>query len=262
MIGYHQMRMQELAIPLPTAEQCRFVLQQPESHDRVMPISLPCQKITLFSLLFSLAICTNSSTAAASYYQDADGLWIEEDGPMPVAENPYPDPTYYGRGAAPYYSPSDCQADAIRLNPDAVLAAHNRWRRAAWVPPLEWSEELAQTAQEWADYLSDRGGCLIQHSNSGYGENIYQAAAVVWSDGRAEVQQKHISEIVDRWASEIQYYDYASNTCSSDICGHYTQLVWRDTRRVGCGVSVCPSKKRIWVCHYDPPGNVAGQRPY
>jgi uncharacterized protein YkwD len=226
-----------------------------------MPISLSCQKITLFSLLLSLAVCT-CQNSAASYYQDADGLWIEKDDNATRVEEYYPGTAYYGRGAAPYYSASDWQAKTGRLDPAAVLAAHNRWRRAAWVPPLQWSDELAQTAQDWADYLSGRGGCLIQHGNSGYGENIYQAAAVVWPDGRAEVQQKHIAEIVDRWASEIQYYDYASNTCSFDICGHYTQIVWRRTKAVGCAVSVCPSKKQIWVCHYDPPGDVAGQRPY
>ncbi len=225
-----------------------------------MPPSLSYQKITICSALLFLAACSNQS--AAGFHQSADSTWIEEEDDARPLEEYYPNTAYYGRGAAPYYSAPDWQAKTGRLDPTAVLAAHNRWRRSAWVPPLRWSEHLAQTAQNWADYLSSSGGCLIQHGNSGYGENIYQAAAVVWPDGRAEVQQKHINEIVDRWASEIQYYDYASNTCSSDICGHYTQLVWRQTRAVGCAVSVCPSKKRIWVCHYDPPGNVEGRRPY
>ena len=45
-------------------------------------------------------------------------------------------------------------------------------------------------------------------------------------------------------------------------CGHYTQVIWRNTQRVGCGVAVCPNGAEIWTCNYDPPGNYLGQNPY
>ena len=44
----------------------------------------------------------------------------------------------------------------------------------------------------------------------------------------------------------------------SDV-GHYTQMVWKGTTRLGCAVR----KGRKWdflVCRYSPPGNVVGQR--
>ena len=66
--------------------------------------------------------------------------------------------------------------------------------------------------------------------------------------------------VVRQWASESQSYDYDSNTCSG-ICGHYTQLVWKRTSRVGCAVAK-ENNREIWVCDYDPPGNVLGQLPY
>lgn len=60
--------------------------------------------------------------------------------------------------------------------------------------------------------------------------------------------------------------DYDSNTCSPgtcscisfqcNACGHYTQVVWRDSERLGCGVGDCTGGGEIWVCNYDPPGNV------
>jgi hypothetical protein len=37
--------------------------------------------------------------------------------------------------------------------------------------------------------------------------------------------------------------------------GHFTQIVWRGTRVVGCGVASC-SGKALWVCRYAPAGNV------
>ena len=73
------------------------------------------------------------------------------------------------------------------------------------------------------------------------------------------------------WVSESTDYDLASNTCKpGKICGHYTQVVWRDTRQVGCASVVCNSNSpfqghpqwRIWVCDYAPPGNYVGQKPY
>ena len=79
--------------------------------------------------------------------------------------------------------------------------------------------------------------------------------------------------MVAAWASEVQDYDYATNTCASGKqCGHYTQLVWRDTLRTGCAHRVCtvnwpfasPSGGSwdFWVCDYEPPGNWVGQKPY
>jgi hypothetical protein len=47
--------------------------------------------------------------------------------------------------------------------------------------------------------------------------------------------------------------------------GHYTQVVWRDTRRVGCGMATCRQGEWTWrllACNYDPPGNYMGQKPY
>jgi pathogenesis-related protein 1 len=68
---------------------------------------------------------------------------------------------------------------------------------------------------------------------------------------------------VDRWASERTNYDYATNTCNG-ICGHYTQIVWRATRKLGCAVGVCQNLtyRTSLVCNYGPGGNVGGQRPY
>ena len=40
---------------------------------------------------------------------------------------------------------------------------------------------------------------------------------------------------------------------------HYTQMIWRNTTRVGCAIA---SNRRddYLVCRYSPPGNVVGQR--
>jgi hypothetical protein len=76
---------------------------------------------------------------------------------------------------------------------------------------------------------------------------------------------------VDSWAGERADYDYASNSCAAgEICGHYTQLVWRTSVRLGCAMQICNTGSpfdnapnwELWVCQYSPPGNVNGRRPY
>jgi len=69
--------------------------------------------------------------------------------------------------------------------------------------------------------------------------------------------------LVQRWAAERADYDYAAGVCRvGKVCGHWTQVVWNNTRELGCGVAVCPDNGQIWVCHYNPPGNFIGERPY
>ncbi len=91
------------------------------------------------------------------------------------------------------------------------------------LPLLEWSAAAAAVAQAWAD------GCSYGHNagRGARGENIAASTPGYWP-ARADV--------VGAWASEWSDYSYASNTCAAgQVCGHYTQLVWRSTLRVGCG---------------------------
>jgi len=133
---------------------------------------------------------------------------------------------------------------------EEILAAHNRVRAQNGARPLIWSDQLASVAQQWADYLL-RSGEFAHRTPSRFGENLYEIQG-----GRATPAMP-----VDGWASEAADYDAARNSCRSGArCGHYTQIIWRTTRRVGCGVARA-GKREVWVCNYDPPGNVIGQRP-
>ena len=150
---------------------------------------------------------------------------------------------------------------------EGTVEAHNVWRQAVGVPDLVWSSTVATTAQEWADYLANDGGCALEHrpsvgeNSSPYGENLYQRAA--FPDPPVVTPK----DVVDAWGSESQYYDAFTHTCEfGEVCGHYTQVVWRDTQSVGCGMSTCETDDgfhaAIWVCNYDPAGNVFGQEPF
>jgi uncharacterized protein YkwD len=130
-----------------------------------------------------------------------------------------------------------------------ITAAHNAERSKAGVAPLRWSRDLARHAQAWADRLAADGCALEHHGDDPYGENLF------WSSASASA-----SAVVAEWAAESRHYNHRTNACRG-ICGHYTQVVWSATRSLGCGVARCGTAE-VWVCNYDPPGNVVGRAPY
>jgi pathogenesis-related protein 1 len=156
---------------------------------------------------------------------------------------------------------------AAKVEPAAIIAAHNKFRAEVGVTKkLTYSKTLAKSAQAWAINLKRTNACKMRHSepNSKYGENLFWGSAVTWTDGRKELQKVSSKQVVEDWGSEKSDYDYASNTCADGkMCGHYTQIVWRATTKVGCGVAVCEdTQEQVWVCQYKPAGNWLGKKPY
>jgi uncharacterized protein YkwD len=133
--------------------------------------------------------------------------------------------------------------------PQEMLAAHNAVRAKVSVPALSWSHELATVAQEWADELIAKNQ-FAHHPHPRYGENLFEISGASATPSR----------VVDAWASEATNYEYRTNTCRGR-CGHYTQIVWRDTKTVGCAVARGHNRE-VWVCEYDPHGNTTGEKPY
>ncbi|MCP4702865.1 MAG: hypothetical protein GY862_39295 [Gammaproteobacteria bacterium] len=137
-----------------------------------------------------------------------------------------------------------------------IVAMHNGWRQKIGVPNLKWSKELAKYAQAWADQLKSKN-CQMKHRSGAsrsraYGENLAWGSGFMLTAERA----------VNMWAGEIANYNYANNTCKpGKVCGHYTQVVWKSTSQVGCGMASCGSSS-IWVCNYNPPGNYIGRKPW
>ncbi|MEE9351276.1 MAG: CAP domain-containing protein [Thiotrichaceae bacterium] len=158
---------------------------------------------------------------------------------------------------------------SVRVNPQQIVTSHNRVRARYRLPPLSWSPSLARFSTQWANHLLKTKGCHMQHRpHSGrfktdFGENLFWASPYRWSDGRSDIQNISSANVVHEWAKEVSFYNYKSNRCQpGQQCGHYTQMVWRDSRKVGCGLAVCADKSQVWVCSYDPPGNWQGKRPY
>ncbi|XP_033138795.1 pathogenesis-related protein PR-1 [Brassica rapa] len=66
---------------------------------------------------------------------------------------------------------------------------------------------------------------------------------------------------VHSWIVEGSSYNFNTNSCDgSEMCGHYTQIVWRDTKKLECASVVCENGAGVFItCNYDPPGNYVGR---
>ena len=171
----------------------------------------------------------------------------------------YPDAASAGSADA---APIQGMTDRLRTQ---LLNAHNAARAnvspvpATPLPRMTWDPGLEALAQSWANtcptghnpdrhYVNELGRFIA-------GENI-AFRTNPWTG-------ETLAASFDSWTKEAHGYDYARNTCTAEPCGHYTQVVWQTSTRVGCGArSNCPEWPQVLVCNYFYPGNFNSQRPY
>ncbi len=169
---------------------------------------------------------------------------------------------------------------------DAFLKAINDARQAVNLDPLVWSEDLSRFSLRWIKESHDnkywptvlagniptpdhrpREGKFQQK----YGENWYMS----WcspADGTAT----SASDAVSDWLKEKAAFDKLNannsyktgdenNADGDPRVGHYTQIVWKDTKKVGAAIWTAKFNNRkivIVFANFDPAGNSTGQKPY
>jgi hypothetical protein len=140
-----------------------------------------------------------------------------------------------------------------------LLAAHNRERSEAGIAPLAWDPELAAEAAAWGETLAAAGA--FEHEEQAdeedpQGENLWAGTSGAYAP----------EEMVDGWIEEKKFFRpgrFPDNSTTGDYAdvGHYTQLMWRDTDRVGCALAD-GAEEEVLVCRYRTAGNVVGVRPF
>jgi len=140
--------------------------------------------------------------------------------------------------------------NALRQSVGAAESA--RIGQTVTIPNMSWNADAAAVAQAWADHLLATNTFEHNADRGPFGENIYWESG---NDPSASAARAFAS-----WAAEQANYAWDTNSCS-DVCGHYTQIVWAATTGVGCGMAT-DGTQDYWVCDYSPSGNIDGQRPY
>ncbi|KAK9954643.1 hypothetical protein ABG768_016694 [Culter alburnus] len=143
-----------------------------------------------------------------------------------------------------------------------IVDMHNKLRSqvqpsAAFMQKIVWDETLRLVAESYA------AKCIWDHNPEleelTMGENLFVGT------GRFNATKATLN-----WFGENVDYDYENNYCPEDkMCGHYTQMVWADSNRIGCASHFCDTleglqfeKATLLVCDYFPQGNFEGQKPY
>ncbi|KAM0197719.1 hypothetical protein ACHAPQ_000070 [Fusarium lateritium] len=148
-----------------------------------------------------------------------------------------------------------------------MLAYHNIHRANHSVSALEWDDELAGYAENTAN------GCVFEHDmdqgKGGYGQNLASWGAT--SDIDDLKHKAAAGGITNQWydseMSNWAFYgqDNPPEDMNIDLYGHFTQVVWKDSTKVGCATVKCPAGTVLsfpsWytVCNYNPQGNFGGR---
>ena len=135
---------------------------------------------------------------------------------------------------------------------------------------LQWSDALETVATEWSSYcnFNHRSGTSScsnalsalssvdideYSSGDGCGENLYGSGAdPTWSYVIGTSDYGIKGGIEDSWCvGEAASWSYGTSIGSA---GHYTQVVWADTKYVGCGFYNCDSANgwmnNMFTCKY------------
>ncbi|KAJ4770915.1 hypothetical protein LUZ62_055172 [Rhynchospora pubera] len=133
-----------------------------------------------------------------------------------------------------------------------ILTAHNCVRGSLGLKPLKYNFKLEAYAKSYAK--KRQHDCELEHSEGPYGENLFWASPFGYYN---------YSDAIKIWADEKKFYNYGTNCCTNnEMCGHYTQVVWANTKTVGCANVKCDNGDQFLTCNYEPPGNYEGERPY
>lgn len=157
---------------------------------------------------------------------------------------------------------------------NAFVAAHNAARArtdlnpqpSPALPQVSWDPILADTAYNYlSKCVASAGASLVDHNldrtadyqalggtDSYVGENIYGTTGTTAAPADA----------VSAWMSEASSFDYEKPNYTT--AGHYSQVVWRSSVRIGCAIVNCPNANdnNTVLCDYAPGGNIPGQKPY
>jgi hypothetical protein len=134
------------------------------------------------------------------------------------------------------------------------LAAHNDARAAFGSSPLRWSDRLADEAGSWARELAGTGQMRhASHSERrGRGENLWMGTRAYFPPGQM------VASFLDEQRHFVPgAFPQVSRTGRWSDVGHYTQIVWPETREVGCALAQGRDVD-VLVCRYWPAGNVIG----
>ncbi len=144
-------------------------------------------------------------------------------------------------------------AAGAQTHDEALLAAHNVERARVGVAALTWDGKLTADASAWANTIAKTGKFKHAKNLGPDGENLWMGTKDSFTP----------TAMVEAWIAERQFYKAGrypnvSTTGDDAAVGHFTQLIWSTTTKVGCAIA-SNAENDYLVCRYNPGGNMAGE---
>ena len=151
--------------------------------------------------------------------------------------------------------------DTNKLN-QVLLSQHNKYRKNHGVSQLTLDNELIKLAQDYSAVLaysdSNAPSGNKNKNKEIVGENIYTCTSIL----KEKCYTENSSKPVDDWYSEIEKYNFTDPGFTLDTA-HFTQIIWKETTKIGCGASVeSDGVTYKVVCNYYKAGNIVNSTFY
>ncbi|KAM9806312.1 GLI pathogenesis-related 2, like isoform X7 [Syngnathus typhle] len=132
---------------------------------------------------------------------------------------------------------------------EEVLQCHNDYRKKHQAPALKLSSKLSREAARYAESLASTR--ILKHSEESSrgscGENL------AWAS-----YDQSGKDVADRWYNEVKQYNFSSPGFSSGT-GHFTAMVWKNSKTLGVGKAIASDGSSFVVARYFPAGNITNQ---
>ncbi|XP_065676814.1 uncharacterized protein LOC136072146 isoform X2 [Hydra vulgaris] len=115
-----------------------------------------------------------------------------------------------------------------------MVEQHNKFRSIHLVKPLHLDKSLSKDAQSYAAYVAKHNS--VAHSDPKDRPDIGESVAEMCTKEGVLPTAEHI---VSKWYSEIcnPGFDF-KNVSKQPGTGHFTQIIWKDTDKLGIGLAV------------------------
>ncbi|KAH6897396.1 SCP-like extracellular protein [Thelonectria olida] len=146
---------------------------------------------------------------------------------------------------------SGSSSSSLTTDQQNALDAHNAARAEVGTADLTWDDSLASDAQEWATHLASLGS-LTHSTVEGQGENLYMQSGT---------DAPYLNAVNAFVSEKSSYNGEAISETNYQSFGHYTQVVWKSTTKVGMAIASGNAGTFV-VARYSPPGNYIGETAY
>lgn len=202
-------------------------------------------------LLMIFRISAFQSTEKRAFTEDGKVVLLKDDGTWKEDKNFGETHTTKKTERKTKYSTNSNEIVTALSTKDIAdfLAVHNQERKRLGIPSLEWSQECADYANDWANHLKNTGCSMSHRPNNKYGENIFAGSGKEYT----------LKDAAEAWMTEKSQFKGGSNWQNS---GHYSQMIWRKTTKVGAARVRCDNGSIMIIANYDPQGNFIGEKAY